>query len=652
MRPLGLLAQTGSSEGLLPLAAALVFIAPVTLIQPVLWYSGRRVLYAIVTVAVTLGLFLYTYIVESTYLITVLYPLGLVGVQFLYGKIGIGQSSSGPLAGRPGRATDRKEEGGATTAKGEQDLTPDEETLLETDPDLTFADVGGMDSVVETLRSQVIDPLEQPEQYEDYGLGVTNGILLHGPPGCGKTYLARALAGETEHAFLEITPTDITSRYVGQAADNVASVFETARANQPCLVFIDEIDAVASDRSNDMKTSEQQMVNQLLAELDDLEGTDVVVIAATNYVEDVDDAILRSGRFDERVEIPPPDPEARSEILDVHLRKPPTAPAIETDAIVVETGGYAASDIELVAELAARHAMTEDEPVATTHLQQAIDETTTSIPEWVDRYEGIDATASTTRTGLPPAIEGIDDDHGFEELPGMSDPKAALRERVLHPIANATQYESLGVSAVDGALLYGPAGCGKSRLAGALAAELDADGYQLTPGTLLDAEIDDPAGEIDEAIAYVSEQSPCVLIVDELCTLAPAGSGSSNRTAMAMASALGQIAADDVVVLGTARALGRVDEDVLHSGCFDERIEVGQPDAETRRAVLEATLPPDVTAHELDWPRAVAATEGLTTRELRHVAQAAARDALRDGSRVDATRIVTASDGQAAQTAD
>jgi SpoVK/Ycf46/Vps4 family AAA+-type ATPase len=652
MRPTGLLAQSGSSDGLLPLAAALVFLVPVVLAQPVLWYNGRRVLYAIVSVAVGCGLFLYGVLVGPTPWITLLYPVGVLGVQFVYGKLGVGQSSDDPLAGRPGRAADREADTGAATANGQKELTPDRETLLEGTPERTFADVGGMDGVVEILQSQVIDPLEQPEQYEDYGLGVTNGILLHGPPGCGKTYLARALAGETDHAFLEITPTDITSRYVGQAADNVASVFETARDNQPCLLFIDEIDAIASDRSNDMKTSEQQMVNQLLAELDDLDGTDVVVIAATNYVEDVDDAILRSGRFDERVEIPPPDPAAREEILDVHLREPPTAPGIDVEPIVSATGGYAASDIELVAELAARHAMIDDEPVDAGHLQRAVDETTTSIPEWLDRYEQIDATASTTRTGLPPAIEGIGDDGGFDELPGMSGPKDALRERVLHPIANAAEYESFGVSAVDGALLYGPAGCGKSRLARAFAAELDAGGYQLTPETLLDAKIDDPAGAIDEAVAYVTEQTPCVLLVDELCTIAPASGGGSNRTAMAIASALEQVADADVIVLGTARTPNSVDDDVVHAGCFDERIEVGQPDAETRRAVLEATLPPDVTARKLDWARAVAATDGLTTRELRHVAQAAARDALRDSSRVDANRIVAASDGQATPSAD
>ncbi|MUV91014.1 AAA family ATPase [Halapricum sp. CBA1109] len=157
-----------------------------------------------------------------------------------------------------------------------------------------------MNELKSTLEEAVVDPLERPEAYEEYGIGAVSGVLLHGPPGCGKTHVAGALAGELGFGMVETTPADFTSKYMGQPADNVAEVFEIARANQPCLVFVDEIDAVAGAREDDMNTSEQQMVNQLLRELEAVADEDVVVVGATNLIEDVDRAIRRSGRFDER----------------------------------------------------------------------------------------------------------------------------------------------------------------------------------------------------------------------------------------------------------------------------------------------------------------------------------------------------------------
>jgi SpoVK/Ycf46/Vps4 family AAA+-type ATPase len=168
---------------------------------------------------------------------------------------------------------------------------------------------------------------------------------------------------------------------MGKPAQNVADLFSIAQANAPCVLFIDEIDAIAGNRTGGMNTSEQQMVNQLLAELEDV-GEDVVAVGATNLLEDIDGAIRRSGRFDERIEVPPPDVEARREILQVHLRNRPLADALDWDGIVTETDGYAASDLELVAENAARTAMRADEHIDAEHLRRAAERTTSSLEGW------------------------------------------------------------------------------------------------------------------------------------------------------------------------------------------------------------------------------------------------------------------------------
>ena len=273
--------------------------------------------------------------------------------------------------------------------------TPEDEVdaaeYLQDSPDLGFGDVGGMSELKQTLTDKVIDPLQRPELYEEYDLGVVNGILLYGPPGTGKTYVTEALAGELDYNFIDVTPSDLTSSLVGEAADNVAELFEVARENQPCMVFIDEIDAVAGARSGGaQKTqSERQMVNQLLEELTAIQDEDVVVVGATNLLDEVDEAIRRSGRFDERIEVPPPDATAREAILRVHLRdRPVLTDTIDWDAVRRRTEGYSASDMELIATNAARQALQdarkkdEIQPVTQHHIETAIDETDSSLQHW------------------------------------------------------------------------------------------------------------------------------------------------------------------------------------------------------------------------------------------------------------------------------
>ena len=270
--------------------------------------------------------------------------------------------------------------GGASQAEDEEVV--DAEQYLSESPDLDFSDVGGMSDLKQTLRDKVIDPLERADLYEEtYGISVLNGLLMYGPPGTGKTYLTRALAGELGYNFIDVQPSDITSSLVGEASDNVEELFDVARDHQPCMVFIDEIDAIASQRSGGaQKTqSERQMVNQLLEELSDIQGEDFIVVGATNLVEEVDDAIQRSGRFDERVEVPPPDATARKAILRVHLReKPVLSDDMNWDRIASLTEGFVASDMELVATEAAFAAIDEIEgediqPITQEHIEAAIE---------------------------------------------------------------------------------------------------------------------------------------------------------------------------------------------------------------------------------------------------------------------------------------
>lgn len=269
------------------------------------------------------------------------------------------------------------------------DDTPDASQYLEEPPDLDFSDVGGMTELKETLKDQVIDPLKRPELYEEYNLGVVNGVLLHGPPGTGKTYITEALAGELEYNYIEAQASDITSSLVGEAAENMREMFAVAQANQPCLLFLDEVEAIAAERSGgSQKTmSESQMITQFLTEMSEIKGEDVIVVSATNLPDDIDGAAWR--RFDERIEVPPPDATARGAILRVHLRdRPVLTETIDWTEIKDLTEGYSASDLEIIAATAARKALKEARasddvvPITQAHLASAIESTTSSLEAW------------------------------------------------------------------------------------------------------------------------------------------------------------------------------------------------------------------------------------------------------------------------------
>jgi transitional endoplasmic reticulum ATPase len=233
---------------------------------------------------------------------------------------------------------------------------PDE--FVSDPPDMDFNDVVGMEELKSELYSKVIDPLANPEEYAEYGLSVENGFLLYGPPGTGKTFISKCLAGELGIYYINAKAGDLVSKWIGQGATNVQQMFEEARENQPCLIFVDEIDALASERggTETQSKSERQMVNQFLEELSEINDSDddIITIGATNLLDKVDDAMLRTGRFSEKIEVPPPTGDARVNLFNAHLGAP--SEDLDTRKIRDGTEGFVASDMENVAQRAARKA--------------------------------------------------------------------------------------------------------------------------------------------------------------------------------------------------------------------------------------------------------------------------------------------------------
>ena len=559
-------------------------------------------------------------------------------------------TESGPRGGADPAGVSRADEGGGAGTDGEV-VQPDgvdmsAESIVDPSPDHGFGEVGGMAGLKQTLEHKVVRPLEDPARFDEYGLGVVNGVLLHGPPGCGKTHVTRALAGELGHAFVEVSPADVTSKYMGEPARKVEDVFAIARANAPCLLFIDEIDGIAGarDGEGEMNSSEQQLVNQLLTELEGLADHDVVVVGATNLVEDVDPAIRRSGRFDERVEVPAPDADARREILTLHLAGRPTVEGLDLEPVVERTVGYAASDLELIADNAAREALEVGEPIGDSHLRAGLAATDSSIGDWVGvshkdgthvvQPDDVDLSAHTL---VEPDVA-----RDFDDVGGMSELKARLRETVLDPLANPETYAEYDIDVLSGLLLYGPPGCGKTHVAGALAGELGHAFVEVSPADLTSKWMGKPAQNVADLFEVARANDPCILFVDEIDAVAGTRSGmSSGEQGMVnqLLAELESLEDDDVVVVGATNLVEDVDTAIRRSGRFDERVEVGPPDADARREILQLHLDDRPVADDVDWGPVVEGTDGYAASDIELLAENAARNALQVGEPIDESHL-------------
>jgi len=500
---------------------------------------------------------------------------------------------------------------------------------LEPPPDTDFGDVGGMEDLLQELERRVVRPLEKPELYEEHGASVVNGVLFHGPPGTGKTHIAEALAGELSYNFIEVHSSDVLSKYIGESANLVEEMFDVALDNQPCIVFFDEIDAIASKRTGGPKQnqSQRQMVSELLRQLTRIQGERVVVIGATNILEEVDDAVKRRKRFDMLFEVPLPDTEARKEIAKVHLRDSPhDKDAIDWERFAELTQGYAAGDVETVVNHAAMKAAEEAHrdgqdvvPISRRHLEESIEEVEPSSK---------DTAGAADHLREPPEKD-------FGDVGGMGGLKQELRELIIEPLENPEMYEEFGLTTVNGVLAHGPPGTGKTYIAEALAGELGYRFVVVKPDDIVSKWAGEAPNKLAEVFDVAVQNQPCLVLMDEIDAVASERGGSGEtrterQTVNQLLTELERIDNEDVIVLATTNAYDDLDPAVVRSGRFDRKIEFPRPDAEARVEILKVHLREPPVADGIDWDRVAEVTEGLVASDLDVVAENAARKAVEE----------------------
>jgi transitional endoplasmic reticulum ATPase len=257
-------------------------------------------------------------------------------------------------------------------------------------PEISFQDVGGMETLKEEIRLKIIYPLTHAEMYAAYGKKTGGGILMYGPPGCGKTHMARATAGEIQAGFINVGLNDILDMWTGNSEKNLHEVFDQARRNTPCVLFFDEVDALAASRTDLRHSSSKQVINQFLAELDGVQYSNegVLILAATNAPWHIDSAFRRPGRFDRILFVPPPDAAARAEILRLHCKGKPVQD-IDYSGVVKKADGFSGADLQATVDVAVEKKLQEamrtgiPQPLTTKDLLQAIGTVKSSTKEWL-----------------------------------------------------------------------------------------------------------------------------------------------------------------------------------------------------------------------------------------------------------------------------
>ncbi|MFC3958464.1 CDC48 family AAA ATPase [Halovivax cerinus] len=502
-------------------------------------------------------------------------------------------------------------------------------------PNVTYEDIGGLEDELDQVREMIELPMRHPELFQQLGIEPPKGVLLHGPPGTGKTLMAKAVANEIDAHFETISGPEIMSKYYGESEEQLREVFEEAEENAPAIVFIDEIDSIASKREETSGDVERRVVAQLLSLMDGLEERGrVTVIAATNRVDAIDPALRRGGRFDREIEIGVPDKEGRTEILQVHTRGMPLVDSIDLDQYAENTHGFVGADLATLAREAAMNALRRIRPELDLE-EEEID---------ADVLESL----QVSETDFKEALKGIQPSalrEVFVEVPdvtwdsvgGLEATEERLRETIQWPLDYPEVFAEMDMQAPKGVLMYGPPGTGKTLLAKAVANESQSNFISVKGPELLNKFVGESEKGIREVFEKARANAPTVIFFDEIDSIAgergrtTGDSGVSERMVSQLLTELdGLEELEDVVVIATTNRPDLIDPALLRPGRLDRHVHVPVPDEAARRKIFEVHTrdKPLADAIDLDW--LAAETQGYVGADIEAVAREASMAATRE----------------------
>ncbi len=502
-------------------------------------------------------------------------------------------------------------------------------------PRTSYEDIGGLGDQIRRIREMVELPMKHPELFQKLGIDPPKGVLLHGPPGCGKTLIAKAVANESASNFITINGPEIMSKFYGESEQRLRQIFKEANAKAPTIIFIDELDAIASKRADVTGEVERRVVAQLLALMDGMVSRgEVMVIGATNRPNAIDPALRRPGRFDREIEIGVPDRDGRREILLIHSRGMPLAPDVNLDLIAEKTHGYVGADLQALCRESAMKALRRYLPDI-----DFADKVIT--PELLDKLIVTqDDIMAAMKEIQPSAIREV-----FTEIPnirwsdigGLDAQIRELKEAIEWPLKFKESFTRMGIKPPRGVLLFGPPGCGKTLLAKAVATESEVNFISIKGPEVMSKWVGESEKAVREIFRKAKMSAPTIVFFDEIDALAPrrgSGFGDSGTTERVISQLLTEIDGLEmirqVVIIAATNRPDIVDPALLRPGRFDRYVLVPPPNQKARLRILKIFTKNMPLADDVNLEQIAKSIEGFSGADIESLCREAAMLSLRE----------------------
>lgn len=526
------------------------------------------------------------------------------------------------------------EPSGAVVINSDSIIRIKNEGAVKKDSRVSYEDIGGLSKQIQRIREMIELPLKYPEVFNRLGIEAPKGVLLYGPPGTGKTLIARAVANETDAFFIHVNGPEIMHKFYGESEARLREIFDTASANAPSIIFLDEIDSISPKREDTNGDVEKRVVAQLLALMDGMKDRgQVIVIGATNIPNAIDPALRRPGRFDREIEIGIPDKNGRLKILNVHTRDMPISENVDLEKLAELTHGFVGADLQALCREAAMTALRRFFP--------HIDFSTSSIP--YDKISSLEVTMDDFCKSLqevePSAIREFFVDIpnvDFNDIGGLEDIKQQISKVIVWPSQYEDLYEKFGCKAPNGIMFYGKPGTGKTLMAKAIASLNNSNFISVKGPELLSKWVGETEKSLREVFKKAKQAAPCVIFFDEIDSIVPIrGKGSDNSvTERIICQMLTEIdGVEDlkgVLIIGATNRLDMIDTALLRPGRFGMKLEFKNPNFEERIEIFKVHLRGKPIADDVDLVALSKLTNDVTGADILEICQQAALEALSD----------------------
>ncbi|MBN1232263.1 MAG: AAA family ATPase [Candidatus Coatesbacteria bacterium] len=550
---------------------------------------------------------------------------------------------------------------------------------------MDFSRIAGFEDLKKRLYEEVVLPFRYPAQAKRYQIDLTRGILLYGPPGCGKSLIMQALCGETGMNFIDVKSSDISGVWLGTSAINITNLFKFAKENAPSLILLDELDAFLTNRAVNMHEEQRKAVNQFLAEMGNLSRSEgqILIVGATNRPWALDPAALRPGRLDRMFYVGVPDEDMRTEIFRLNLENRPISDNIDYRRLAQETDQYSGAEIQNITDIAASKALSTavqqekeiliDMPL----LLEAQKEIQPTLEDWFDDcYRNIESevleskymalkeemeryyrqkkkmpvSSGSASRGLSIFSLSRVNDVTFNDVMGLADVKETLYQEIFAPLEYPQLARHYGLKANRGILLYGPPGCGKTMLAKAISARFQAGLINVKVSEIVDMWVGNGARNIQNLFKFAGNHTPCVVFLDELDILCGKRESVDRSQTSVHLEMVNQLLVEldgfgsndeEIMVIGASNRPWAIDEAILRPGRIDRLIYIGVPTIQARLDMFKHKfkLPPQLTDEE--WKTLSKLTEGYSGAEIENICYLASQSqfakVIKENTRPDST---------------